>query len=333
MTSPEAPRRRAQAKPTTVTISDRPLLVIDGDSFAHRAYHGVPKTVRRTGDRGGGAIVGFANYLIRLYQAERPRAVLVGWDTLDVPNWRQREFASYQGGRVFDAELLDQLAVLPELVAAAGFANAKQPGFEADDFLAAAVAAEEKRGGTCVVASGDRDSYQLASSRTVIVAPVKAGVMARIGPAEVKEKYGVEPRQVPDFIALRGDASDKIPGAKGVGPWTAASLLTRYGTLEAALADGRFTAEAENLRLYRRLATMDASAPLPPLPDQPPNWPDAAKLAQNWGLRALSERFGGFTALHPNADQVSQKAAQRARNAHGPKKVPGRNDFFQRGCN
>src|SRR6476646_6246656 len=243
MTSPEAPRRRAQAKPTTVTISDRPLLVIDGDSFAHRAYHGVPKTVRRTGDRGGGAIVGFANYLIRLYQAERPRAVLVGWDTLDVPNWRQREFASYQGGRVFDAELLDQLAVLPELVAAAGFANAKQPGFEADDFLAAAVAAEEKRGGACVVASGDRDSYQLASSRTVIVAPVKAGVIARIGPGEVKEKYGVEPRQVPDFIALRGDASDKIPGAKGVGPWTAASLLTRYGTLEAALADGRFEAQ------------------------------------------------------------------------------------------
>jgi DNA polymerase-1 len=146
----------------------------------------------------------------------------------------------------------------------------------------------------------------------VIVAPVKAGVMARIGPAEVKEKYGVEPRQVPDFIALRGDASDKIPGAKGVGPWTAASLLTRYGTLEAALADGRFTAEAENLRLYRRLATMDASAPLPPLPDQPPNWPDAAKLAQNWGLRALSERLGGLTALHPNADQVSQKAATKS---------------------
>jgi DNA polymerase-1 len=311
MTSPEAPSRRARAKPTTAAISDRPLLVIDGDSFAHRAYHGVPKTVRRTGDRGGGAIVGFANYLIRLYQAELPRAVLVGWDTLDVPNWRQREFASYQGGRVFDAELLDQLAVLPELVAAAGFANAKEPGFEADDFLAAAVAAEEKRGGTCVVASGDRDSYQLASPRTVIVAPVKAGVMARIGPAEVKEKYGVEPRQVPDFIALRGDASDKIPGAKGVGPWTAASLLTRYGTLEAALADGRFAAEAENLRLYRRLATMDAKAALPPLPDQTPNWSAAAKLTQDWGLRALSERLAGLSALHPNADQVGQKAATK----------------------
>src|SRR5207253_7412756 len=144
--------------------------------------------------------------------------------------------------------------------------NAKAAGYEADDFLAAAVAVEEGRDGHVLVASGDRDAYQLASDRTVILHPVRAGVMARIGPAEVKEKYGVEPRQVPDFIALRGDTSDKIPGAKGVGPWTAASLLTRYGTLEAALADGRFAAEAENLRLYRRLATMDATAAIPEIP-------------------------------------------------------------------
>jgi len=294
MTNTDTPRRRARPTPAAAATSDRPLLIIDGDSFAHRAYHGVPKTVRRAGDRGGGAIVGFANYLIRFYQAERPRAVLVGWDTLDVPNWRQEAFATYQSGRVFDDELLDQLNVLPELVAACGFANAKAAGYEADDFLAAAVAVEEKRGGTCIVASGDRDSYQLASERTVIVAPVKAGVIARIGPAEVKEKYGVEPRQVPDFIALRGDTSDRIPGAKGVGPATAASLLTRYGTLEAALKDGRFANQAENLRLYRRLATMDATAAVPKIPDQTPDWRGAAALARDWGLRALSERFLGL---------------------------------------
>jgi DNA polymerase-1 len=285
-------------------VSDRPLLVIDGDSFAHRAYHGVPKTVRRADNRGGGAIVGFANYLIRLYEAERPRAVLVAWDTLDVPNWRQEVFASYQGGRHFDAELLDQLAVLPELVSACGFANAKAAGFEADDFLAAAVAREEGRGGTCIVASGDRDSYQLASARTTIVQPVKAGVVARIGPAEVKEKYGVEPRQVPDFIALRGDASDKIPGAKGVGPGTAASLLNRYATLEDMLAEGRFVAQADDLRLYRRLATMDAKAPLPPIPDQPPEWDKGAELARKWQLNALAERFLILGRLREGADRV-----------------------------
>src|SRR5690606_28769691 len=137
--------------------SSRPLLIVDGDSFAHRAYHAVPKTVRRAGNRGGGAIVGFANYLLRLYEAETPRAVIVGWDTLEVPNWRAKLFPPYQGGRKFDDELIEQLNLLPEFVTACGFAVAKAAGYEADDFLAAAVKAEEARGGTALVASGDRD--------------------------------------------------------------------------------------------------------------------------------------------------------------------------------
>jgi DNA polymerase-1 len=269
----------------------KPLLVVDGDSFAHRAYHGLPKTIRRAGGRGGGAIVGFANYLVRLYEAEQPRAVLVGWDTLDAPTYRHEAFPEYQSGREFDDELVEQLAALPGLVAACGFANAKAPGYEADDFLAAAVAEEERRGGSAIVASGDRDTFQLASPSTTIVHPVRAGEMARIGPAEVRERYGVEPRQVPDFIALRGDPSDKLPGAKGVGSKGAASLLRTYGTLEDALAAGRFAAQADALRLYRRLATMDASAPLPPLQDQTPTWSKASALARAWELNQLAERL------------------------------------------
>lgn len=269
----------------------RPLLVIDGDSLAHRAYHGVPKTVRRAGGKGGGAIVGFANTLLRLYEAERPRAVVVGWDTLEVPNWRALEFASYQGGRQIDPELLDQLDVLPELVRACGFVAGKAAGYEADDFLAAAVAAEERRGGTALVASGDRDSFQLASDSTTILYPVKAGEIARIGPGEVRERYGVEPRQVPDFIALRGDPSDKIPGARGIGAQTAARLLKRYPDLEAMLAADRFPAQADDLRLYRRLATMDAAAPLAPIPDITPTWDRAAALARDWELNALADRL------------------------------------------
>ncbi|MFL4975388.1 MAG: 5'-3' exonuclease H3TH domain-containing protein [Microvirga sp.] len=269
----------------------RPLLVIDGDSFAHRAFHGLPKTIRRRGDKGGGAIVGFANFLLRLYAGEEPRAVIVGWDTLDAPTYRHEAFADYQSGRQFDPELVDQLEVLPQFVAACGFANAKAPGYEADDFLAAAVAAEEARGGTAVVASGDRDTFQLASERTTILQPVRAGEMARIGPAEVHERYGVEPRQVPDFIALRGDPSDKLPGARGIGPKGAASLLRKYGSLEEALAKGRFPAQAEALRTYRRIATMDASAPLPALGDQTPTWAKAAALAQEWELTRLADRL------------------------------------------
>jgi len=272
----------------------RPLLVIDGDSFAHRAYHGVPKTVRRRGNKGGGAIVGFANFLLRLCAREAPRAVLVGWDTLDAPTYRHRALATYQAGRNFDPELLDQLELVPHFVTACGFASVKAPGYEADDFLAAAVALEGRRGGTAVVASGDRDAFQLASATTTILQPVRAGEMARIGPDEVRERYGVDPKQVPDFIALRGDPSDRIPGVAGVGAKGAASLLRRYGSLEGALAEGRFAAEAEKLRLYRSIATMDASAPLPPLEDQTPTWANAAALARDWELNQLADRLAAI---------------------------------------
>jgi DNA polymerase-1 len=275
---------------------NRPLLVVDGDSFAHRAYHALPKSIRRAGNRGGGAIVGFANFLLRLFDDERPRAVLVGWDTLGAPTYRQTLFPAYQGGRQFDDELIDQLDLLPEFVASCGFAAAKAPGYEADYFLAAAVAEENRRGGRALVASGDRDAFQLASDTTTILHPVKAGEMARIGPAEVRERYGVEPVQVPDFIALRGDPSDKLPGARGVGPKGAAALLRHYPTLDEALADGRFPAQADELRTYRRIAAMDATAPLPPLDDQTPNWSAAAALMRTWELNRLAERLDDLAA-------------------------------------
>jgi DNA polymerase-1 len=271
-----------------------PLLVVDGDSFAHRAYHALPKSIRRQGNRGGGAIVGFANLLLRLFETEHPRAVLVGWDTLSSPNFRQLLFPAYQSGRQFDAELVDQLQLLPELVTACGFVNAKAAGYEADDFLAAAVAAEQRRGGTALVASGDRDAFQLASSTTTILYPIKAGEMARIGPDEVRERYGVEPQQVPDFIALRGDPSDKLPGARGVGPKGAATLLRRCGTLENAIAEGRFDQQADELRLYKKIATMDPTAPLPGLDDQTPTWDKGAALARQWELVRLADRLELF---------------------------------------
>ncbi len=268
-----------------------PLLAVDGDSFAHRAYHGLPKTIRMRGGKAGGAIVGFANYLIRFVTEFHPRAVIVGWDTLEVPTYRHRAFPAYQSGRHFDREILEQLRLLPDFVTACGFAIGKAPGYEADDFLAAAAASEERRKGMVIVASGDRDTFQLASERTTIVYPEKAGVLARIDPAEVVARYRVLPEQVPDFIALRGDPSDKLPGAKGVGAIGAAGLLLQYGTLERALKDGKFAGQADALRLYRRIATMDSKAPLPPLRNQTPKWAEAAELARDWELNALAERL------------------------------------------
>jgi DNA polymerase-1 len=269
----------------------RPLLVVDGDSFAHRAYHALPKSILRRGGRPGGAIVGFANSLLKLYETEQPRAVLVGWDTLDSPTFRHNAYEPYQSGRHFDDDLVEQLEMLPELVAACGFLNAKGAGYEADDFLASAVAQEEKRGQETIVASGDRDSFQLASNLTKIVYPVRGGEMMRVGPKEVQERYGVEPKQVPDFIALRGDPSDRLPGAKGIGATSAASLLRKYGKLENILADGRLSQQADELRLYLRIATMDSSAPVPKLPDQTPQWGQASALAQKWELKQLASRF------------------------------------------
>ena len=233
----------------------RPLLVIDGDSFAHRAYHALPKTIRRKDGKGAGAILGFANVLLRLWVDEQPRTVIAAWDTLEKPNFRSEAYAPYQSGRIFDAELIEQLPMIPRFVEACGFANAKAAGYEADDFLAAAVRREERRGGTVLVASGDRDAFQLASAKTTILHPIRGGGMARIDPAEVRARYGVEPKQVPDFIALRGDPSDRLPGARGIGEKTAASLLRSAGSLDELIARGRFQRQADELRLYRYLAT------------------------------------------------------------------------------
>ena len=265
------------------------LLAVDGDSFAHRAYHALPKTIRRAGGRPAGALVGFANMLLRLWEAEQPESVLVAWDTLEVPTYRHEELPEYQSGREFDDALLEQLALLPELVESFGFAVAKAPGFEADDFLCAVSRAWK---GPVLVATSDRDAFQLVDERVTILQPTKGvSELARIGPAEVRERYGVEPSQVPDFVALRGDPSDRIPGARGVGLKKAADVVREYGTLEAALAAGRFAVEADALRLYKRIATMDPEAPLPALRPTPPTWAPAAEHARELGLGALSQRL------------------------------------------
>ena len=143
-----------------------------------------------------------------------------------------------------------------------------------------------------LVATSDRDAFQLVSDRVTILQPVKGvSELARIGPAEVRERYGVEPAQVPDFIALRGDPSDKIPGAPGVGPKKAADVLKQHGSLAQALADGRFPQIADDLLLYREIATMDPQAPLPKLAPTPPDWARAAAHARELGLDSLAKRL------------------------------------------
>src|SRR5262249_18408330 len=137
-----------------------------------------------------------------------------------------------------------------------------------------------------------------ASEKTTILYPVRAGEMARIGPKEVRERYGVDPKQVSDFIALRGDPSDRLPGAAGVGAKGAADLLKRYGSLDALLQAGRFASQAEQLKLFRSIATMDKKAPLPRLPDQKPTFDKAAALARKWELNQLAKRLEDIGMSH-----------------------------------
>jgi DNA polymerase-1 len=269
----------------------RPLLVMDGDSFTHRAYHALPKSMRRTDGGPSNALIGFTNMLLRLWQDEKPRGVLVAWDTLDVPTYRHEALEAYQSGREFDDDLLEQLDLLPAIVESAGLAAAKGAGYEADDFLAAAARAEERSGGTALVATSDRDAFQLVTDAVTVLQPARGAPPVRIGPSEVRERYGVDPAQVTDFIALRGDPSDKIPGARGIGAKRAADLLAQHGSLDALLDAGRFSSEADALRLYRRIATMDADAPLPPLPDMSPDWEAAKEHALELGAPGVARRF------------------------------------------
>jgi DNA polymerase-1 len=270
----------------------RPLLAVDGDSLAHRAFHALPSSIKGRDGRQSNMLVGFANMLVSVWESEQPRTMFVGFDSIGHPTYRHELLPVYQSWRDFPPELTSQLDLLPDFVEALGFPWAKEAGYEADDFVAAAASAEEARGGETLVLTSDRDLFQLASAKTTILLP-RRGVseLDRVGPAEVRERYGVDPWQVPDFIALRGDTADKIPGAKGIGTQRAATILQTHETLDNAIESGVFQEQADQLRLYLRITRLQYQATIPDLPDAEPDWTRAAALAEDWGLGNLAGRL------------------------------------------
>ncbi|MBV8717472.1 MAG: hypothetical protein JO318_16050 [Chloroflexi bacterium] len=280
---------------SVAATSDPPLLIIDGDNLAHRAYHSMPKSLRSDDGRPINAIVGWTNMLMTLWDNEQPRSIFVAWDTLGVDTYRHKLWPTYQGGRVFDNAIVRQLDLLPTLAAAFGFGVGKKPGYEADDFMAAAAIAETRRGGRSLLLTTDRDAYQLVSDSVTVLAP-RSGVrdLIRVGPEQVVERMGVLPEQVADFKALAGDASDNIPGAKGIGPKAAAALLLKYGTLESVLearADTIAQATAAQLRVFKQIVSMKPEELEVSLPaTAPPNWENAAKRLHELGAHNLAER-------------------------------------------
>ena len=278
-----------------------PLLVIDGDSLGHRAYHAMPD-VEGAGGRPVGLLVGFANALLATWRTTEPRAVLVCLDAR-APSYRHELLPGYQGQRdPFADDLCEQLDRLPALAEAFGFAAAKVLPYEADDLLATAVTLEEARGGGALVVSGDRDMYQLVSEKTAVLHPRPRGVLERVDRAGVRERYGIEPEQVTSLIALRGDPSDNIPGARGIGQKTAADLLGRYGDLEGVIAHAaeltprqRLAVEgsAGELRRYLDVAAMRRDVPISIPEDASLDPESAAGWCREAGMLALAKRLAG----------------------------------------
>ena len=263
----------------------RPLLVIDGDNLAHRAYHSTPKSVENN------AIVGFTRMLANLWEKERPRGVFVAWDTLGVDTYRNEMWPPYQTGRVFEPEIVRQLNLLPEICRAFAFGVGKEAGFEADDLMAAAALAEVQQGGKCLLLTTDRDSYQLVSDKVLVLSPRRgARELDRIGPKEVVAHFGVLPQQVPDFKALCGDPSDKIPGIKGIGPKSAADLLLKYGNLEGVIAAWNDPVKSELPLRFREVVTMRSEVQVQ-LPKGDPDWVAGAAAMKAMGADSLAERL------------------------------------------
>jgi 5'-3' exonuclease len=272
------------------------LLVVDAPSLLYRAFFALPKSIKGADGRPVNALLGTANLILREVLERRPRAVVLCFGP-DAAHYRVELYAPYHAERPpVPDELAPQFADAPGFFSSFGWTSVIDEELEADDVMGSLAQAEERAGGEALLMTGDRDLFQCVTSR-VGVLYVRTGVRGTelVDAKEVRRRYGIPPELVPDFIALRGDPSDKLPGAKGVGPKTAASLLGQYGSLEAMLAEGRFSAQADDLRLYKRIASMDAEAPLPDVPDADPDWEGGAKLVRSWGLNALAERLEGRT--------------------------------------
>lgn len=213
----------------------RDVFVIDGNNLAHRAFHALPDTIATSWGLTSNALLGFANVLFKLVLDYRPRAVLVAWDRR--PTVRLAAAVDYKAGR---KKMADKLALqfphFPEIVTAFGYPNVAVEGWEADDVLATLAARSEKAGLTTCLVTTDRDAFQLVSEHTcLMMTPRSASDVEVYTPERIWARYGLRPDQIPDFIALKGDAADNIVSVPGIGEKTAAQMLAKYGSLDGVL--------------------------------------------------------------------------------------------------
>jgi 5'-3' exonuclease len=282
-----------------------PLLAVDAPSMLFRAFYALPDSIVGPDGRPVNALLGTANLIVREVEAHEPRAVVLCFGP-DAASYRTELYPAYHAEReaAMPDDLAPQFAAGHDFFAAFGWTVAMSDSLEADDLLGTYARREAEAGGSALLLTGDRDMYQCAGERVTVLYVRTGGKGAEeVGPAEVRERYGVAPERVPDFIALRGDPSDGLPGAKGVGPKTAAELLGRHGSLEAVLDNaireprpklrGALIEAREELLAFKDIATLRDAGVEPP-PDRPTDWTAAAAAARERGMNRLAERLAGL---------------------------------------
>jgi len=277
-----------------------PLLVVDAPYVLFRSFFALPDSIKGADGHPVNALLGAVNILLRIVADRRPRAIVACFGP-DAAPYRVELYPQYHAARpeVPDA-LAWQFEQAPELLAAFGWTSEYAAELEADDLLGSYAHAEVQAGGEALIMTGDRDMFQCAGEHVsvLLLKPGKVGYEL-VGPGDVKRRYGIPPELVPDFIALRGDPSDGLPGAPGIGPKTAAELLERHGSLEAAISGAlherpRITAaltdSADELRAFKDIATLrlvEAQRP----PDRETDLTGGAAAAKKLGLNRLAERL------------------------------------------
>jgi len=281
-----------------------PLLAVDAPSLMYRAFFALPSSITGVDDRPVNALLGTANLVLQAVERYAPRATVLCWGA-EAAHYRVEHFEGYHADRPpMPGDLEHQWALAPAFFAAFGWPSLDAGDLEADDLLGALAAGEAAAGGTAVLFTGDRDMFQCVSEHVVVLFPAKGGP-EEIGPDGVRERYGIDPAQVPDLIALRGDPSDGIPGAKGIGAKGAADLLRRFGSLEGALeaaasptsemtprTRGALTDDPDRLRAFHDMATL-RPVPVERPADAPLDRATASAAARELGMNRLAERLSG----------------------------------------
>ena len=277
-----------------------PLLVVDAPSLLFRAHFALPDSITDGDGNPVNALLGTTNLILLELERRPARAVILCFGE-EAATYRTELYAGYHADREDPPDpLARQFAEAPAFFDALGWTTITVTEVEPDDVLGSLARIETDAGGESLILTGDRDMFQCASA-SVTVLYLRSGARGAdvVTPDEVRRRYGVPPELVPDFIALRGDPSDGLPGGRGIGEKTAADLLTRHGSLEGALTAwagetprvrGALHEQADELRAFKDIATLrelDLERP----PDRPTDYRGGATAARERGMYRLAERL------------------------------------------